>query len=1246
MELAVVTVSNVVLEDMITACNEINKKWPESLCLKLFFAGNVAVKSYEEIENSLNKADIVILDLMGATQEFQSFIIKNCSKLTCNIISIGGENSHIRKMVRLGSFTFKDMRLKSMKMGDGKTHADMAKIMDMAERLGSAIPSGKLRDMRNYNYIRKYWRCASKTDMQNLLYLLLRDYGNMKCIPVPDEPSSATEETGICRPEDRKYYGSIEEYADENGFDENKPTVVMLYYGHDYPNRTSKCVEQLAEKISIFANVIPVAFTTVSGSGVGTLKTILSSSGRYKADIIVNFMSFRLGAGPMGGDGDAAIKVLEEFNVPVMHPFFMSKREIEEWRDSPQGVTPSEFLISIMLPELDGCIETIPVGAMVKKEKDQKYNVEISKLSLISERADKVVKRVKSWLALISKPNKDKKVALICYNYPPGEDNLFGGAFLDTFKSLENLLEALHKEGYSLEKLNAKQLMENFTMGKVANLGKWTDIQTSNMIKYKKANYENYLSGKKWEKDMIRQWGDVPGNIMSDGDNFLIPGLIDGNIFIGLQPSRGIHENIEKVYHDKSLLPHHQYIAFYKWIKEEFKADVIVHVGTHGTLEFLKGKECGMSGDCFPDMLVFDIPHAYLYYVGNPAEAMIAKRRSHAVMVSYEPPVFMEGGLYGELSRLEDMVNEYHEAKRSDPDRCRDIEKNIKKAAKSAQIYADDLQLLERELYRMKRSLVPKGLHVFGKSYSREEAMNYMKFVLRYDHAGVKSLRRLAAEAKGLDYDMLLDKSDTISLSELDNVASKIAEEFINYGKLPSVYGLNDGLKKDFTDTLEYGKKVYCKAMESHEIEGFLKVLSGEYLKARLAGDMIRDPEVLPSGYNMYQFDPRMVPSKTASDRGARISENTIKEYKLKFGEYPKSTAVILWGLETSRTQGETVGQILNYLGVRVASRKNIFQPQYEIIPYEELKRPRVDVVINMCGFFRDMFPNLIDDLNRIFKMVAELEEPEEINFFKAHTERVFKELLQKGYSKDEAWDLSTARLFGPAESEYGTGISKLIETKNWTDEKQIGKKYTESLKYVYSKNCRGKAVPELLNAHLQAVDIVSQIRSSHEYEVTDLDHYYEYFGGLSKSVEMAKGKKAVVYITDTTGERLETETVDKSIARGVRTRLLNPKWIDGMLEHKYHGVQKISKRFENILGLAATTNRVENWIFEGLHHTYVSDENMKRRMKENNRWAYMSMIETLLECNKRGYWKAKKNEIEELEKVYLEVEGDIEEKS
>lgn len=1245
MKLVIATVSNTVVAEVIRAAGQINNDWENILELRLYFAAkNFPSEKLEMFENDIASADIVILDLMGAPLELQDFTLQAGKKSRGQIIPIGGENPSIRNLLKLGSLTAGDLGGGGARQGKGMDLDAMQKMMNMAEVLGKAIPFGKPRDMRNYVLIRKYWTSTDGNDLLNLFFLLLRDYGGIKRLPKPKEPG-LIEETSICRPSDMRYYDNFAKYAEENPFNIDKPTVALLYYGHNYPNRTSGCVAQIASKLRSFANIIPVAFASATSKNQERLSKIFNEA-ESKINLIINFMSFRLGAGPMGGDAEAAVDMLKKLNVPVLHPFFMSRREEEEWRISSQGSSPSEFLISVMLPELDGTIETFPVGAMSKAGRNEEYDIEVSELALIEDRVEKLVQRARNWLKLQSKPAKEKKVAIICYNYPPGEDNLFGGAFLDTFATVENLQRVLIAGGYTLKQLKAEELRKIFTEGKTVNFGRWTgDNSLEHMITYKKDNYEKLLEELSIGKEIVKQWGKAPGEIMIEGSDFLIPGIVNGNVFIGLQPSRGVHEQPDKVYHDKSLLPHHQYLAYYQWLRDEFKADIIVHVGTHGTMEFLKGKECGMSKDCVPDMLISDIPHAYLYYLGNPAEAMIAKRRSHAVLIGYQPPVFMEGELYGELSQLETLINELHESKRVDPGRCGDIKDKIGLLAVKLNLAGDDLQELERELYRMKRSLVPRGLHVFGEAYSLEEALEYVKFVLRYDRGKVKSIRRIVAELEGLDYDQLIEDNNTSKLSAIYTISSEWVNEFIMSGKIPDSIGKNPELVRDLEKTLSYGEKVYGSAMECHEKKGFLKVLAGEYLPVRLAGDMIRNPEVFPSGYNLYQFDPRLIPGQEASERGMRIARNTMEEYKLNQGEYPRTTAIILWGLETSRTQGETVGQILHYLGVRVASRKNLFMPSYEIIPLDQLGRPRIDVIINICGFFRDMFPNLIDDMNRIFKQVAELDEPEDMNYFKANSKKIYEKLLEEGYSKEEAEDLSIARIFGPAEADYGTGITKLIETKNWTGENQIGEAYINSLKYVYSKNHRGRSDERLFNMHLQAVNIVSQVRSSHEYEVTDLDHYYEFFGGLSKSIEINQGKKAVVYITDTTGERPETETVDKSIARGVRTRLLNPRWIDSMLEHEYHGVQKISERFENLLGLAATTNKVDNWIFSSLHKTYVKDEDMRRRMLENNRWAFYSMIEILLEINKRGYWKAEEHEIKELMQVYLSLEGDIEEK-
>lgn len=394
----------------------------------------------------------------------------------------------------------------------------------------------------------------------------------------------------------------------------------------------------------------------------------------------------------------------------------------------------------------------------------------------------------------------------------------------------------------------------------------------------------------------------------------------------------------------------------------------------------------------------------------------------------------------------------------------------------------------------------------------------------------------------------------------------------------------------------------------------------------------------------MYQFDPRLIPTKTAYMRGEKICLNTLEAYKKEEDSYPLSTAVVLWGLETSRTQGETFSQILSYLGVKIAQNGSEWDPKYDIIPVKELGRPRIDVTINICGFFRDMFPNLITSLNEIFERLWNLDEDDKENYFKRNSKRLYKKLIDEGYDEKEAEQLAISRIFGPKEGSYGTGITGIIETKNWEEEEQLGKVYIDNLQHVYNGKVRGKKVEGLYEENLKAVEIISQIRSNHEYEITDLDHYYEYFGGLSKSVEMVKGKKAKMYITDTTGDRILSESIEKSIARGIRTRVLNPKWIDGMLEHKYHGVQKIADRFENIMGLAATTNSVEEWIYDDVYNSYVEDEELRQRLVENNPYAYMDILEQMTEYYNRGYWDADKEKIDKIKELYLELEGNIEE--
>ncbi|WIV11795.1 magnesium chelatase subunit H [Proteiniborus sp. MB09-C3] len=1237
LKLVVVSVSNPVIADIIETKSILTEKYGDILELKLFYVGRKTEDNdLKEIEKAILEGDFIILDLMGSGEAVGKTCFKACKSADCNTVIIGnlGRNN-LSSISRLGEFTVNEITSRVNKSDKKLLTDEVLSIAKEIELIDRDTLSRKHKDIINYVNIGRHWKNAGIEEITNMLHLILRDYGGYGNLPEPKEPSQYNP-ISICNPMNMERFSNIDEYIASGYIDYSKPTVVMFYYGNSAPNRVQSAIGKISSRISEFANVIPIAFMSYGRRHLKEIEDILLSPKSPKTDLILNFMSFRLGSGPMGEDAQQSMELLTKINAPCLHPFFMPKRQASEWLESERGISTAEFLTTVMLPELDGSIETYPVGAITDHIWNEEFKIELIEVDIIEDRVEKLINRIKKWIQLRYKENKAKKVAIICYNYPPSEGNIFGGAFLNTFESVENILSTLKKEGYSVDALSKEELMDYFTAGKIVNSGRWGEDQLSDhMIKYDSKEYIEEKEGTLSYKETCNQWGEAPGSIMTKEADFLIPGKVFQNVFIGLQPTRGVHENPEKAYHDKALTPHHQYQAYYKWLKEEFNADIMIHVGTHGTLEFLKGKECGMSAGCYPDMLVHDIPHAYIYNCTNPAESSIAKRRSHAVLISYQPPQFVQGELYGDLLLVESLINEYHSAEQTDPTKCDKIFSKIEEKAREINIELEDLDTLENELYRMKRALVPYGLHTFGKGYSDMEAVEYMKFILRYDRSEVKSLKRAICENEGLDYDKLLQANKVDILQRLDERASEIVDEFLEGKNVSSVY----------LDTLEYGKKCMENAKQCNEMNGLLKVLSGEYIPAKLCGDVFRNPEVLPTGYNLYQFDPHSVPTEVACERGWRIAENTIEKYVQETDTYPNNVAIVLWGIETSRTQGETLGQILSYLGVRILKNKSQFSFQYEIIPIEELGRPRIDITIDMSGFFRDMFPNMVDELNNIFRDIYLLDESDELNYFKANSKKVYEKLIDQGYTREEAGELSYARLFGPREGEYGNGVTKLIETKNWNMEEQIGELFIQNTGNVYTRNYRGKNVEGLFEDMLSKVDIVSQIRSYHGYEVTDLDDFYGHFGGLAKAVEVSKEEKAKIYINDTTGEKIETDSVEKSIERGVRTRLLNPKWIEGMLQNKYHGVQKIEKIFENLIGLSSTTNEVKSWIFDSLHSTYISNENMREKMKENNRWAYLDILERMLEAKERGYWAATKEQLEELRKVYFQIEGSIEEK-
>ena len=1077
----------------------------------------------ELLIGKLAEADIAIADTMGASERMQAIVREGLERCRGQRIVIGNT---LREYLRLGSFSMGMMSGKKKKEStaesDKKDGSDgagqkeekpakstldkMHRMRRMAMMLGNVLPFGMTKDMKNIFLLIDYWQQATEEDIASFMHLLLRQYGGMRFLP---KEKACTIHYGIYLkdPKSLKCEDHLDRYWKRHTFDPQKDTVALLFYGHSYPNDFLPVVRAMAETLKEGYNVLPIAFSQHEDNDLETLKGYLCQK-EYPVCAVVNLMPFRLGAGPMGGDAQRAVDILKELDVPYLKPFCLTKVSEQEWSRA-DAVNPGEFLISIMLPEMDGGILTFPVGVM----SDAK---QLPELVPIEERLTTLANRINGLVRLQKLENEQKKLAVICYNYPPGENNLFGGAFLDTFVSVERLLRELKKAGYQTEELSAQKIQQYFVEEGHCNHPQWCDSKVEEIT---------------WKVD---------------GIEYPIRGICTGNIFIGLQPVRENADMTQESYHDRNRKPSGEYRAFYEWLRDGFQADAMLHFGTHGTLEFLPGRDNGMMENCWPDQLVGKVPHFYYYYIGNPSEAMIAKRRTHATLISYQGPQLKKSGLYGACLELKEMIAEYRESMQSAPERCDDLLKNISEKAEEAGFAPEqNLDELEEQLYVYENSLITDGLHI----------------------------------------------------------------------------------------------------LNEEETGGILHALEGKYLSASTAGDVIKNPEILPSGRNLIQFDPRLVPTKTAYERGTEAARQSLEAYVREHGTYPESTAVILWGLETSRSQGETVGQIMYYLGLRLKKEGASYDDRLEIIPTEELVRPRIDVMIHICGFFRDMYPNLVDNLNEMMQQLLMLDETPEQNQYAAHTRQLKEQLLMRAQEtgtdmdEEEALELASSRIFGPKEGEYGTRLTDVVRKGNWKEASELGASFVEDLSYAYTCHRRGCAAKELVRKQYENVSLISQVRNNVEYELTDLDHYYEFYGGLAKAVENERGEKPDMLVADTTGETVNVQDLKTAVNRGIIIRLLNPAWIEGMLRHEYHGVQQIEKRFENIMGFAASTDSVDSSTFSALTRRYAQDEQLRHRMQESNKWAYMKMMERLMEAANRGYYEPDEEELSAIQEAYLETE-------
>lgn len=1244
--------ASVFLKWLTEGINEIYNKFGRLFDFKIFFLNDIdsGKISKEEFKEAIYQSKIMLIDIRGNSPTVELLVKtyeemeKNQPELfdTKEIIALVGGNSEIRSLTKMGTFQARKIPSPKNREYSIDDVPDLTNAVRFGQRmtnflkfLGKIFPFKTLRHARYWVMMMDYWVYGLggiAENHKNMLLFLIKHYLGYDKLKV-SKPKKIPP-YGIYDPELNEYFDNTEDYFEKKPMDNNKQTIGIFFYGGLYFEQSLPIVEEFIKNLPEF-NIIPV-FSDVL-TNVEAYEELFFKDEVKLISAVIYLQYFQLNGGPFGGDSSITMDLFKRLDVPQFNPIIQYDMTIEEYIKSEEGIIPINQVIAIVMPELDGRIEMTTVGCLKNLGYSDNIKSDILEVQPLVENIKLYTQRIKKWLNLRVKENSEKKLAIIIYNYPPGEDKLGNAAYLDVSNSITFLIDTLSKEGYKAGKFpKNKNLMELFIDFGVVNTPKFTNILDYKGHKISVEDYNKFFAElpSQLQDEIVDYWGAPPGNVMVSNSHLKLPIIQFGNIYVCLQPSRSKVSGDPNEYHDKNLPPHHQYLAFYRYLENVLRIDAIVHLGTHGTEEFLPGKECAGWLNDFNLNLISSIPNIYYYHITNTSESAIAKRRGNAIIINHAGPSFKESGLYQEFAQLELLISEYQNVRLSinlqnqDNTKMEELEKEIKILAENMNLDYKSIPELEDKLYNYKASVIPIGLHTLGKTYSSQQIFNLIRMILLYSTETPDYVE---------DFITYFKNEETLEIKNFENYLTTVLENNVNETDFKDInqnllfeYKINEEINEL---TIKWILDLKNRIEKSFELDNIIHALEGGYIEPGLGGDPIRSPHIFPTGKNSYGFDPRLIPNSTAIKRGDEIAEKLIQVYKKTHKEWPETVSVVLWAFETMKTGGETIGQIFNYLGVRPVKNKSIWTTELEIITLEEMNHPRINVLITICGIFRDTFPYHLELINKAVELVAELDENVEDNFVK-------KSIL---VLKEKGVDNSEARVFGPPPGKYNTNLTEIISAGKWNNEKELADDYLKNMSFAYMKNQEVRQSVQSFTLNINDIRIMSQIRDSTEYSITDLDHYYEFTGGLARTYKQISGNDANVYIADSSSKEIRVSTLKESIKEGAITRSLNPKWIKSLLNHKYHGGQKIAERVENFLGLSATTHEVDNWIWDKAYNQYIENEELREKLKDNNRFAMMDIIQNMLQANNRGYWDANEDQINNLKKLYLELENWVE---
>ena len=1135
-----------------------------------------------------------------------------------------------------------------------------------------------------YQAVRRYFRYGDEENFRSMLLHIARHAFGADCdapTPVPPVEEGFYTADGILSDEEAL---ALKRYASVCG----KPVVGLILHQSQIANGNTRHIDAILKGLEAEDALVLPLFTRMANDederrGVRhAMERYFQYKGKRLPHVILVLTGFSLTHMSWPGDGHREIEksVFAEWNVPALQ-VLATRYSKEDYKNLPQGMDSMSLATCVFQPELDGQILSVPCAAQeVLSEDGVAHRIFVP----LEDRVERICRLAVNWANLGRLPNDKKKIAIL-FNTMPGTAKLGCAEGLDTFESVYRIIQALKAAGVltSFDFVDGQDIAKRLTAGLTTDL-RWVSEEAMERLAADAVSPEIWrgwfsaLSNKMLE-ELEKSWGKAPGEVMVSHGKLLIPGLINGNIFIGLQPSRALGERALELYHSTDSTPPYSYIAYYRWLEECFGANAVYHVGTHGSLEWLPGKEVGLSRDCYPDAALGSLPHLYPYHIGITGEGIQAKRRSWAVILDHMPPPLDEAGTYDQLSVIDEAMKEYTQARQVRPAQLGELSRRIFDLANEAKlttdlgltekIFSDDpagaVEKIHIWMSELKNSAVKDGLHVYGKVPEGKCFDNLMRMMVRVRNGNIPSLNDSMLTAEGYEPERIKDapteifdgvsgstiydgaveaaKRLTASLAE-HGFASDAVECIIKEEKFP-------GPTTDLKQVLLFMCDVVKGKLEhiTDEMDHLVAGTNGRFVPPALGGNPTRgNVSILPTGRNFYASDPEQIPSRAAWEIGGKLAKQMLAQYDAQESGYPEGVAMVVWAGNTLKTCGEDFAECLHLMGVRPVYLGNTARVLgVEPIPLEELGRPRIDVTLRVSGLFRDMYPNLIGIMDRAVTLVAALEEPEDKNFIKKHVREDMEKLTAEGIPEENALDQSYIRVYGCAPGCYGTAVSHAIDSKEWDDFHDLAQIFETWSSYGYSAHVHGERQPEAFRRRMAAVSVTIKNESTAEYDMLDSDDFYGYHGGLVACVRSISGKKpmAVTGHTDDP-DRPVTRDLSRELARIVRSRILNPKWLEGLKRHGFKGAQEIAAAMDSFFGWDATAELGEDWMYQSMAETFLFHEETRQWMEEVNRWSVHSVSERLLEASERGMWNTDAETLRRIQMIYMQAEGSIEEVS